>query len=107
LRRITSWNCFVGQGILKEGQAEIEAFFGQVGLGRMASWYWLTASSNRPLFGGRSRVVVRKAAAGDYIDGGKELSLALQSLPDNGEIPQLTADYKLHEPEQIERLRVE
>jgi hypothetical protein len=47
------------------------------------------------------------AAAGDYIGGGKELALALQSLPDNGEIPQLIADYKQHEPEQIERLRVE
>jgi len=47
------------------------------------------------------------AAAGDYIDGGKELTLALQSLPDNGEIKQLIADYKQHEPEQIERERVE
>ena len=47
------------------------------------------------------------AAAGDYIGGGKELTLALQSLPDNGEIKQLIADYKQHEPEQIERLRVE
>jgi hypothetical protein len=45
--------------------------------------------------------------AGDYIGGGKELALALQSLPDNAEIKQLTADYKQHEPEQIERLRVE
>jgi hypothetical protein len=47
------------------------------------------------------------AAVGDYIGGGKELTLALQSLPDNGEIPPLIADYKQHEPEQIERLRVE
>ena len=47
------------------------------------------------------------AAVGDYIGGGKELALALQSLPDNGEIKQLIADYKQHEPEQIERLRVE
>jgi hypothetical protein len=45
--------------------------------------------------------------AGDYIGGGKELALALQSLSDNAEIKQLTADYKQHEPEQIERLRVE
>jgi hypothetical protein len=47
------------------------------------------------------------AATGDYINGGKELALALQSLPGNAEIPQLIADYKQHEPEQIERLRVE
>ena len=47
------------------------------------------------------------AAAGDYIGGGTELTLALQSLPDNEEITQLIADYKQHEPEQIERLRVE
>jgi len=46
-------------------------------------------------------------SAGDYIGGGKELTLALQSLPDNAEITQLIADYKQHEPEQIERLRVE
>jgi hypothetical protein len=44
---------------------------------------------------------------GDYIGGGKELALALQSLPDNGEAKQLLADYKQHEPEQIERKRVE
>jgi len=46
-------------------------------------------------------------AMGNYIDGDKELELALQSLPNNGEIKQLIADYKQHEPEQIERLRVE
>lgn len=46
-------------------------------------------------------------ATGDYVDGEKELELALQSLPDNGEIKQLIADYKQHEPEQIERLRAE
>ncbi|MGA3268041.1 MAG: PEGA domain-containing protein [Verrucomicrobiota bacterium] len=46
-------------------------------------------------------------AMGDYIDGDKELELALQALPDNGEIKQLIAEYKQHEPEQIERLRVE
>jgi hypothetical protein len=45
--------------------------------------------------------------SGDFIGGGKELTLALQSLPDNGEIKQLIADYKQREPEQIERLRVE
>jgi hypothetical protein len=43
----------------------------------------------------------------DYIGGGKELNLALQSLPDNDEAKQLIADYKPHEPEQIERERVE
>lgn len=43
----------------------------------------------------------------DYIAGGKELALALPSLPDNGEIKQLIADFKQREPEQIERLRVE
>lgn len=47
------------------------------------------------------------AQQGDYIGGGKELTLALQSLPDNGEIKQLIADFKQREPEQIERLRVE
>jgi tetratricopeptide (TPR) repeat protein len=44
---------------------------------------------------------------GDYIEGGKELSLALQSLPDNEEAKLLVADFKQHEPEQIERQRVE
>jgi hypothetical protein len=47
------------------------------------------------------------AAAGDYFGGGKELTLALQSLPDNAEAKQLIADYKSHEPEQIERQRQE
>jgi hypothetical protein len=46
-------------------------------------------------------------SAGDYIGGGKELALALQSLPENGEIKQLIADFKQHEPEQIERVRAE
>jgi len=46
-------------------------------------------------------------AAGDYIGGGKELALALQSLPDNEEAKQLLADFKKHEPEQIERERIE
>jgi hypothetical protein len=44
---------------------------------------------------------------GDYIGGGKELALALQSLPDNGEVKQLIGDFKSREPEQIERERVE
>jgi hypothetical protein len=43
----------------------------------------------------------------DYIAGGKELTLALQSLPDDGEIKELMVSYKQHEPEQIERERVE
>lgn len=47
------------------------------------------------------------AEAGDYIGGGKELTLALQTLPDNTEARQLLANYKSHEPEQIERERVE
>ncbi|MGO8697796.1 MAG: PEGA domain-containing protein [Limisphaerales bacterium] len=44
---------------------------------------------------------------GDFIEGGKELALALQSLPDNGEIKQLIAEFKGREPEQIERERLE
>ncbi|MEI6196553.1 MAG: PEGA domain-containing protein [Verrucomicrobiota bacterium] len=44
---------------------------------------------------------------GDYIGGGKELVVALRSLPDNAEIKTLLADFKQHEPEQIERERVE
>jgi hypothetical protein len=47
------------------------------------------------------------AQGGDYIGGGKELTLALQSLPNSDEAKQLIADYKPHEPEQIERERVE
>jgi hypothetical protein len=43
----------------------------------------------------------------DYIAGGKELALALQSLPDNGEIKELIVSYKQQEPEQVERERVE
>ena len=47
------------------------------------------------------------AQKGDYIGGGKELTLALQSLPDNEEAKQLLLEYKPHEPEQIEHERVE
>jgi len=47
------------------------------------------------------------AQQGDYIGGEQELTQALQSLPDNAEVRQLLADYKLHEPEQIERLQQE
>jgi hypothetical protein len=45
-------------------------------------------------------------AAGDYLGGGKELTLALQSLPDNEEIKQLITDFKQHEQEQ-EREKIE
>jgi hypothetical protein len=45
--------------------------------------------------------------SGYYIEGGKELSLALQSLPDNEEAKLLVADFKQHEPEEIERIRIE
>ena len=44
---------------------------------------------------------------GDYVGGDKHLILALQSLPDNAEIKALLADFKQHEPAQIERERVE
>ncbi len=44
---------------------------------------------------------------GDCIEGSKELALALQSLPDNGEIKQLITEFKGREPEQIERERLE
>ena len=56
---------------------------------------------------GKLQHAKKLGAAGDYIGGGKELTLALQSLPDNAEAKQLIADYKPHEPEQIERERVE
>jgi hypothetical protein len=44
---------------------------------------------------------------GDYLGGHKKLTQALQFLPDNAEAQQLIANFKQHEPEQIERLRVE
>jgi tetratricopeptide (TPR) repeat protein len=44
---------------------------------------------------------------GDYIGGEEYLTMALQALPDNTQAKQLLADYKTHEPEQIERQRVE
>jgi hypothetical protein len=44
---------------------------------------------------------------GDFIGGGQELKQALLFLPDNAEAKQMIADFKQHEPEQIERLRVE
>jgi hypothetical protein len=44
---------------------------------------------------------------GDYVGGEEYLEMALQALPDNAEAKQLLADYKTHEPEQIERQRVE
>jgi tetratricopeptide (TPR) repeat protein len=54
---------------------------------------------------------IQRAAAlgkkGDYIAGIKELNNALAALPDNEQARQMLADFKQHEPEQIERLRVE
>jgi tetratricopeptide (TPR) repeat protein len=47
------------------------------------------------------------AQQGDYIGGGKELTQALQYLPDNAEARRLVADYQQHEPEQIARQRQE
>jgi hypothetical protein len=44
---------------------------------------------------------------GDYVGGDKELNLALESLPDNQEIKGLLADFKQHEPGQLERERIE
>jgi tetratricopeptide (TPR) repeat protein len=44
---------------------------------------------------------------GDYIGGGKELTRALQTLPDNAEARRLLADYRRQEPEQIARQRQE
>jgi hypothetical protein len=45
--------------------------------------------------------------AGQYVEADQKLTLALQALPDSGEAKQLLADYQTHEPEQIERERVE
>jgi len=47
------------------------------------------------------------AQQGDYIGGGKELTQALQYLPDNAEARRLVANYQQHEPEQIARQRQE
>ena len=44
---------------------------------------------------------------GDYIAGGMELKTALEFLPDNTRAKQMVADFKQHEPEQLERMRVE
>jgi len=49
----------------------------------------------------------KSGGLGDYIGGEKFLTMALQALPDNAQAKQLLADYKTHEPEQIERERVE
>jgi hypothetical protein len=43
---------------------------------------------------------------GDFIAGIKELEKALAALPENERAKQLLADFKQHEPEQIERMRV-
>ena len=59
----------------------------------------------------RSRQNLLRAEAlgkgGDFIGADKELEAALQFWPDNEEAKQLLADFKQHEPEQIERLRME
>ena len=44
---------------------------------------------------------------GDYIAGGLELKTALTLLPDNEQAKRMVADFKQHEPEQLERERVE
>jgi len=44
---------------------------------------------------------------GDYIAGGLELKTALTYLPGNEKATQLTADFKQHEPEQREQMRIE
>lgn len=44
---------------------------------------------------------------GDYIAGEQELERALVALPDNVKAQQMFADFKQHEPEQRERMRVE
>jgi hypothetical protein len=56
---------------------------------------------------GKLQHAKKLGAAGDYIGAGKELTLALQSLPDNAEAKQLLTDFKQHEPEQKERLQQE
>jgi tetratricopeptide (TPR) repeat protein len=45
--------------------------------------------------------------SGQYVEADQKLALALQALPGNADANQLMADYKTHEPEQIERERVE
>ena len=44
---------------------------------------------------------------GDYVGGDKQLTTALKYLPDNEEIKGLLADFKQHEPAQLERERIE
>jgi tetratricopeptide (TPR) repeat protein len=44
---------------------------------------------------------------GDYIAGEAELDKALAALPDNGKTKQMLAEFKRHEPEQLEQMRVE
>ena len=46
-------------------------------------------------------------AQGDYIAGIAELEKALKALPDNDRAKQMLADFKQHESEQSERMRVE
>jgi hypothetical protein len=47
------------------------------------------------------------ASTGDYVSADKELAMALESVPNNGEIKDLITEYKQREPEQIERERLE
>lgn len=44
---------------------------------------------------------------GDFIGGGMELQKALTCLPDNQQAKQMVADFRQHEPEQRERMRIE
>jgi len=44
---------------------------------------------------------------GDFIAGGLELQKAFGFLPDNQQAKQMLADFKQHEPEQRERMRIE
>ena len=44
---------------------------------------------------------------GDYIAGGLELKTALTYLPGNEQAKQMAADFKQHEPEQREQMRIE
>ena len=46
------------------------------------------------------------ALNGDYVGADQKLAVAQAQMPDNEEIKQLLAEYKPHEPEQIERERV-
>jgi len=53
------------------------------------------------------RIAEGLGAKGDYISGIAELNKALEALPQNGKAARLLADFKRHEPEQVEQIRVE